>query len=215
MFIDINGEKVEVIITKKISTRNTYLRVKNDLKIYVTTNTFVSNQEIMNIINKNIDSIIKMYEKEEKKSNKRKEFYFFGKKYDVVKTYGDGIVLGREKVFVNKDINEKELDLWYKKEALKVFEERLDFCYNNFTKKIPYPSLTIRKMTTRWGVCNTKSHRVTLNSELAKKPLFCLDYVIYHELSHLIYADHSKNFWALVGENCPNYKEIKKYMKEE
>ena len=46
-------------------------------------------------------------------------------------------------------------------------------------------------------------------------PLFCLDYVIYHELSHLIYANHSREFWTVVAENCPEYKKIRKYMKEE
>ena len=56
--------------------------------------------------------------------------------------------------------------------------------------------------------------RVTLNLELMKKPIYCLDYVIMHELSHLIYANHSKDFWSLVGENCPEYKKIKKIMKE-
>ena len=69
-------------------------------------------------------------------------------------------------------------------------------------------------MKTRWGVCNTRNKRVTLNLELIKKPLFCLDYVIVHELSHLIHPNHSKDFWLLVEDNCKNYKQIRKLMKE-
>ena len=59
-------------------------------------------------------------------------------------------------------------------------------------------SLTIRKMKTRWGVCNYKTKRVTLNFNLIKKDIKYLDYVIVHELSHLLYPNHSKNFWKYV-----------------
>lgn len=123
--------------------------------------------------------------------------------------------MGNEKVFVNKYITPEEVDKWYKKEALRLFSERLELAYNSFSRNIPHPTLTVRKMTTRWGVCNTKDHRVTLNLELMKKPLFCLDYVIMHELSHLVYPNHSALFWSVVEENCKEYKEIRKYMKED
>ena len=69
-------------------------------------------------------------------------------------------------------------------------------------------------MTTRWGVCNIKSHVITLNLELIKRDIKYLDYVINHELSHLIYGDHSREFWDLVGENCSYYKECRKEMKD-
>ena len=69
-------------------------------------------------------------------------------------------------------------------------------------------------MTTRWGVCNTKSKTVTLNLELIKRDLKYLDYVIVHELSHLIEGNHSNRFWALVEKNFPNYKQMRKEMKE-
>ena len=63
-------------------------------------------------------------------------------------------------------------------------------------------------------MCNVKTHRVTLNLNLMKKDISCLDYVIVHELSHLVYADHSKKFWDLVEENYPEYKKVRKMMKE-
>ena len=85
--------------------------------------------------------------------------------------------------------------------------------YENFSKQIPYPNLRIRKMSSRWGVCNTKLKTITLNSELMKRDVKYLDYVIIHELSHLIHANHSNSFWELVEENCPNYKQIRKEMK--
>ena len=85
--------------------------------------------------------------------------------------------------------------------------------YQKFIYKIPYPSLTIGKMKTRWGVCNVKTKRVTLNLELIKKDKIYLDYVIVHELSHLLYANHSKEFWKCVEDNFKDYKKIRKEMK--
>ncbi len=215
MYVDINGQKYEVVVTKKMSTRNMYLRVKDDLKIYITTNTFTTNREIENFIRNNLDSVAKYINKMEKKTEKKEKFFFLGKEYDVVKISSSGITLGENKVFINKEYTNEDIEKWLKKESLDIFQTHLDNCYKVFTRKIPYPSLTIRKMTSRWGVCNTKTKRVTLNSELIRMPLFCLDYVIYHELSHLIYGNHSKDFWSLVEENCPEYKKIRKYMKED
>ncbi len=215
MQVTIGDENYEVEIIRKLGNRNTYIRVKPDLKIYVTTNTFVTAKEIEKLIYKNTDFIIKMINKMEKKSSKNDGFMYLGSKYDVVKTSSDGIQLGSSKVFIGKNLTEADIAKWYHKEAERIFAEHLENCYRLYTRNIPHPSLTLRKMTTRWGVCNTKTKRVTLNLELIKMPLYCLDYVIYHELSHLIYANHSREFWALVEENCPEYKKIRKYMKEE
>lgn len=215
MHVTIGDETYEVVIVRKLGNRNTYIRVKEDMKIHVTTNTFVSTREIEKLIYKNTDFIIKMINKMEKKSAKNEGFMYLGSQYDVIRTTTNGITLGASKVFIGKNMTSEDIDKWYKKEAERIFLDHLENCYRLYTRNIPHPSLTIRKMTTRWGVCNTRTKRVTLNLELIKMPLFCLDYVIYHELSHLIYANHSKDFWSLVEENCPEYKKIKKYMKED
>jgi len=214
MKIRVNDKEYDVVIERKNGQKNTYLRVKEDLKIYVTTNKLTPLFEIKKIINDNQKSILRMINKMEKRNEVNSKFMYLGKEYDIIYTSISGVSLGEEKVFINRDVDNENLDKWYKKEASVLFKEHLDTCYNNFTRKIPYPSLTIRKMTTRWGVCNTKDHRVTLNLELMKKPVYCLDYVIMHELSHLIHANHSSEFWKLVEENCPYYKQAKKILKE-
>lgn len=210
MFIDIDGKQVEVIIVKKKGNKNTYLRVKEDLKLYVTTSSFVSDRKIKSIIDENMSSVIKMYQKQNCKQELKKDFYYLGKKYDFVKMNSKDVVLGENKIFVPSNFEEEK---WLKKQALSIFQERLDYWYSCFNRKIPYPSLTIRKMTSRWGVCNSKLKRVTLNLELIKKDISCLDYVIVHELSHFVEMNHSDRFWKVVGENYPNYKEIRKIMK--
>ena len=215
MTVEIGDSTYEVVITRKLGNKNTYIRVKEDLKIHVTTNTFVTTREIEKLIYNNTDFINKMINKMDKKKEKSEKFFYLGSEYDVIRTSTDGITIGASKVFIGKNITQADIDKWYKKEAEKVFSNHLENCYRLYTRNIPHPTLTVRKMTSRWGVCNTKSKRITLNLELIKMPLFCLDYVIYHELSHLIHANHSSEFWSLVGENCPEYKKIRKYMKEE
>lgn len=211
MYFVVDGKKLEVVITKKASNKNTYLRVKGDFKLYVTTSIFMSDKKIKSIIEENWDAILKMYQKQVFKQEIKKDFYYLGKKYDFVRTNTKEVVIGENKIFIPSNFEE---DKWLKKQATILFQQRLDYWYHQFDRKIPYPSLTIRQMTSRWGVCNSKLKRVTLNLELIKKESFCLDYVIVHELSHFIEMNHSSRFWKVVEANYPNYKEVRKYMKD-
>ena len=105
------------------------------------------------------------------------------------------------------------LNKYLSKYILQIYNERLEYNYNLFEESIPYPNLKTRKMTTRWGVCNPSKKTITLNTELLKKDIDLLDYVIIHEMCHFFEANHSKNFWHLVGLAYPNYKEARKRLK--
>ena len=211
MKLDIDGQLYEIVIEKKASNRNTYIRVKKDLKIYVTTNTFTTNRSIQKLIENNYDKIIKMIEVQQKKKENNEGFFYLGKKNEIVYVSYWDISFGEEKVFLNKNV---DIDKWYKDQAKNLFLERLDYQYNKFSRRIPYPKLRIRKMTSSWGVCNIKTKVLTLNLELIKRDVKYLDYVIVHELSHLIHGDHSSSFWRLVEENMPDYKKYREEMKE-
>lgn len=211
MSFEYNGDIYEVVIEKK-NNKNTYIRVKEDLKIYVTTSKLTPKFMIEKLINDNKKTIIKMIEKQRKENKEINENYYLGEKIDVMiiniikKPYlEDGTLYVK-----NKD----DIEKWYKMQTEMVFRKHLDEVYNKFTKKVPYPNLVIRKMKTRWGVCNKKLEKVTLNYNLIYKDTKYLDYVIVHELSHFIHFDHSKAFWQLVEENEPNYKKIRKEMRE-
>lgn len=211
MKLDIDGNLYEIVIERKVGNRNTYIRVKKDMKVHVTTNTFTTNKMIEKLINDNYDKIVKMFEVQEKKKENNDGFFYLGKKYDIVYASYCDISFGEEKVFINKNL---DIDKWYKNQAKKLFLERLDYQYSKFSRRIPYPTLRIRKMTSRWGVCNIRNYNVTLNYELSKYDMCCLDYVIVHELSHFIYPNHSKDFWGLVSKYYPRYKECRKMLKE-
>ncbi len=68
------------------------------------------------------------------------------------------------------------------------------------------PELTIRRMTSRWGTCNTKSRRITLNLELAQRDVTLLEYVIVHELAHLIERGHNARFYAVMDAHMPDWR---------
>ena len=211
MQLNYNNKDYDIVINKKFNQKNTYIRVKKDLKVTVTTNYFVTNHAIDKLIRENYDRICKMIDFQEKKIKNNNGFFYLGKQYVVIYSDKKGITFDEDKVYIGNDF---DIDNWYKKEAKKLFLERLNYNYNKFTKNIPYPKLRIRKMTTRWGVCNIKTHIITLNLELIKRDINYLDYVIIHEMSHLIHGDHSRSFWKLVEQNMPDYKKYKEEMKE-
>ena len=208
MQIEINGNVYDVEIIRK-NNRNTYIRVKNG-KIMVTTNFLTSNSSIKKLIMNNIASIKKMIDTDSKKMDKEENFYYFGRKYDIIYGFNE-VEFTDDKIYAQ---NRQKFDKYIEKEIKKIYQSRLDYWYSQFEEKIPVPNLKIRKMTSRWGVCNIRSHNVTLNYNLSKYDECCLDYVIVHELSHFIHHDHSRNFWLLVEKYYPKYKECKKMLKE-
>lgn len=211
MKLNVDGKTYDIVIERKSTTRNTYIRVKPDLTILVTTNKFTTTKTITNLIEENYEKLIKMIEVQEKKKENNDGFFYLGHRYDIVYVDSPNIEFGTNKVFINRNF---DINKWYKNQAKKLFLEHLNTQYNKFTKRIPYPELKIRKMTSRWGVCNIKTKVITLNLELIKRDTKYLDYVIVHELSHLIHGDHSDRFWALVEDNMPDYKKYRKEMKE-
>ena len=207
----VDNQEYEVIIEKK-NNKNTYIRVKEDLKIYITTNYFVSNKYIEKLLNNNIDYLKKMLEKRKQQLEKEDNFYYLGNKYDIILLSSiDNVEIVNNKIYTRDN---KMLEKWYKKQIQQIFKSRLDFNYERFLESIPYPVLKIRNMKTRWGVCNKKNKTVTLNSNLIKYDISKLDYVIIHELSHFIHFDHSRNFWNLVSKYCQEYKQIRKELRE-
>ena len=205
MKVEINNQLIDVFVIKK-RQKNTYLRVKED-GIYITTNYLTTNKYILNLLKENENKIIKMQEHLKKKQEYNEDFFYLGKKYNIVKSNLEDIVVGDSTILVKDELI---LNKWLVKQARIIFKENLDEIYKIFPVEIPYPSLTIRKMKTRWGVCNTRIKKITLNLELIKKDKKYLDYVIVHELSHLVYPNHGSDFWHLVSLLVPNYKILRK-----
>lgn len=210
MNFEYENKKYYIKVIRK-SNKNTYVRFKNG-EIVVTTSYFVTNNQIKKILSESTEFLKKVIAKEEKNKEKATKIYILDNEFSIIISNSlNEIDYKNHKVYA-KDL--KQVDKLIKKETEKIFLSRLEYNYNLFQEKIPFPSLTIRKMSTRWGVCNRKLKRVTLNSLLIRYPLEALDYVIIHELSHFVHFDHSKAFWTEVSKYSPRYKEIRKLLKD-
>ena len=211
MYFEHNQKQYEIIIEKK-KIKNMYLKVKDDLKIYITCNRLVSKRQIDKLINDNYKTICKMIDKQETRQIKDKDFYYLGKKYDIV--YIDNTK--DTSIFDNKIFtkDEKALEKWIKNQTKLIFSQQLEICKNKIEEKLPKVNLKIREMKTRWGVCNKKNNNVTLNSKLIRYEKNIIDYVIFHELCHFTHPNHSTNFWNLVSKYVPNYKKLRNELKK-
>ncbi|MDR2384945.1 MAG: M48 family metallopeptidase [Tannerella sp.] len=75
-------------------------------------------------------------------------------------------------------------------------------------------SYEVKQMKTKWGSCNTRTKRILFNLELAKKPLHCIEYIVAHELIHLIERHHTARFTALLDANLPAWRQVKDELNE-
>ncbi len=212
MNINYNGKKYEVKIIKK-NIKNTYIRVKEDMIIYVTTNYFTPLDYIKKLIEENIINIYKMIDRQTKKLEKKEHYYLLGKKYDIILcNIFNKSVIDENKIYTK---SAKMLEKFTREKAKEVFTERLIKCYEKMNRITPMPRLIVKKMKQKWGYCNKRDELITLNLELIKYDIDEIDYVIVHELCHFIHFNHSKQFWECVSKYKPNYKTNRKTLREE
>ena len=105
----------------------------------------------------------------------------------------------------------KAVQEFYKKKAEEVIHDRLQFYNEHY--KLKYNRVTFRNQKTRWGSCSSAKN-LNFNWRLIMAPIEIIDYVVVHELCHLKHMNHSAAFWGLVAERMPQYKELRKWLKD-
>jgi predicted metal-dependent hydrolase len=142
---------------------------------------------------------------------------FIGRSYrlKVIESKKETVKLQRGYIEIyvkNKNYLKRKQNLvyeWYYEKALLHFFNILQE-FNKIVKQ-EIKDIKIRQMKTRWGSCNPHKSYINLNIELIKKPKICIEYVVFHELVHLIYPNHSKQFYdylALYMSDWEKRKEI-------
>ena len=96
------------------------------------------------------------------------------------------------------------LDRWYRAQLKEVLAPMLEQW--QATIGVEADHVGVKRMKTKWGACNNTDRRVWINSELAKKPVSCIEYIVVHELVHLIEPTHSERFVALMNEHLPDWR---------
>ncbi|WP_028330217.1 M48 family metallopeptidase [Brachyspira alvinipulli] len=220
----------EVIIKYK-RIKNIYIRVKPDLNIYVTAPKRVTKKYIYELLEKRKDWIedkkeeIKkknIYDTNRKKLKSGNEIFYLGKSYilKVLKCQKENIIIAGRIMYMYADIKDDEnddakikqilLDNWYKKEALKLFDSLIKKYSSIMGLEID--TFSVKKLKSKWGSCDVKKKHITLNLELMKYPIQSIEYIVIHELAHLIEANHSKKFYNVVSIYMPEWKKHKKIL---
>jgi len=114
----------------------------------------------------------------------------------------------------NQNSIKNALTAWYYKHAEKKFNKILNENIKKFSEyHINVPQLRIRKMKNRWGSCNAKDS-IILNPEIIKAPSKCIEYVIIHEICHLIEKSHSHKLYKILSEKMYNWEKWKRRLED-
>ena len=219
MDIKIYMNGVEAILKRK-SVKNIYLKIcLHDGEIMVSAPFRMKLDEIKKFVLSKLNWIKKKQENFNKKSLKylsNEIHYFRGEKYTLklVKNKSEYVKLEEKNILLHapgdSPIQKKEFIMkkWYREELTKLIAPLIKKWEN--TLNVSVEKFFIRSMKTRWGSCTPKSRRIRFNIDLAKTSPEILEYVVIHELIHLIEASHNKRFKSLMKKYCSNWQNLRK-----
>ena len=218
----IRSDKVKYTVTKK-KIKNFIIRIYPDLRIAISVPLYASSKDIENFIQGKKEWIeitlnkIKIA-KENKNNLKENIIRILSKKIEkkIIESDLERIRLTDTSIYIySKDIDNAKIEkklLEWKVEKLKVI---LDEYLEKYTKllntNINY--YQIKKISSAWGIYHKKENYITFNFDLIEKDIECIEYVVLHELCHIFYMNHQKNFWTLVEKYMPDYKIRRKNLK--
>lgn len=140
------------------------------------------------------------------------EFLFLGKPYRLKYSDGDRIELSADLLFPRDFLSrcEEEMTYWYRQQALRLIQERVD--HNARSMALRPGAVRLNDTTSRWASCGGDGV-LRFSWRLIMAPLPVLDYVVIHELSHLVVRNHSARFWSTVREMCPDYRNLRSWLR--
>lgn len=194
-----------------------FLLPQDPFTIVVNMPFYMSVRSAQKIVKKNFERIESSLQKQASKqksegdfiASKFDEILYLGKWYK--KKYSEHIKdyeMTEEEIIFSRACGEVD---FYREEASKIFGEIIEKRLNFLGLKIK--KLYIRNQKTRWGTCSSKGN-ISLNLKLVQAPLSVIDYVAVHEIVHLEISGHGSRFWQRVEQLCPDYRESKKYLRD-
>lgn len=178
-------EDVTIIVTKK-RMKNMYLRIKKE-----------DGTVLISAPYEMSDTRIRAFAKE---------------RIDWIRKYQQKYVSAYEHRRDNQALSRGEIE--HQKRLLKKEVERLVKKWEPIMQ-VNVSGITIRQMKTRWGSCNVKTHHININLALLKKPTECLEYVVVHEMTHILEPSHNQVFWGYMTQFYPDWKRVRKYLNDE
>lgn len=227
----INGQVSVQIIRKNI--KNVHLKVFRSLEVVLSVPIAVPSDWIDSFLENHVEWINDQITKYKKASGYNNlssiksgsSTQLLGKDVRIYKeaSLDNRVELDEKKVCIflkdilDEDLAQRLFDEWWRNKAIEIFQSEMEKLYQKIFKKygLDQPHILVRKMKTLWGSCTPNKNKITLNEYLLKADIRCIQYVILHELAHLLYPNHSKEFYDFLTIHMPDWKERKKQLDNE
>ena len=231
--IEINNQKLYFTIWRK-NVKNINLRVNVDKKVHISVPLDMSVDNIKEFIEKKHEWINKQQKYFDKFSEVKENLnfengetvYILGKRYllNIEPSNKNAVeIAGRYmKIYVKESFSDNKkyisniYEKWLKMYAMEIYtkiSKQYEVKLKNYDVK--EPKIVIRRMYKRWGTCLPKKNTVILNLKLVKTPIYCIEYVVLHELLHFRYPNHNKKFYNYLTIFMPDWHVRKKILDEE
>lgn len=216
------GRKIQYELERK-PVKNMNLRVRPDGFVHLSVNYRVSERTAMRFVESRAEWICSALQKYQnqvvriltERYREGETVFYLGNRYQLKLSEGmpDVCCIGEQMVIFchsPEQTNEKEIQRiylkWYENRCHTVFREAFERVFPLFSVYglLHKPNLCFRYMRSRWGSCNVRENKITLNKHLLKVPAEYIDFVIAHELTHCICPDHSQTFYQLLEKIVPD-----------
>lgn len=223
-YLKVNG--IEILIRRK-HIKNLYLRIEQEtLQAVISAPLRMSVVDIerfvlskANWLQQKLDFLAKRRLVFAAQETAGESLWLWGKKYAVRFIHGrEEIVIAENEVIFSSSIEDsstekltKCIDKLYRQQLAQKIEQFAVFWQKRL--QLTAAGWRIRKMKTRWGTCNTFSSMITINYNLVRLPVECLEYIIVHELAHLYEPSHNSRFKNFLTQNLPDWKQRESLLK--
>ena len=234
-YIEIKDKKVPVILRNYRNSKRIIISFKGNV-LNISKPRYISYEKVMKVVKDNEEKIYNQYMDILSLDSKKIKHWYTGEK---IQYKGQTFIIERQeynknqieilieeskkifrvntpKIEIEEEIMKKYVDKavksLFKNNTEYIIQERLPY----WSKKmnIPYKSFKVRDTTSQYGSCKPSTKELCFSSRLIMLPNDKVDAIIVHELSHIIYKNHNKDFYNLVKTYIPNYDEINKWLKD-
>lgn len=214
-------ENYEIIYTVMIkNVRNIHLHIQPNGEIVVSCNSYVPLEKIDHMVIEKYRWILEkvtQINQKRKLFDSEKYFVYLGKQY-LIQPVLSAFTRVRfkknicEVFYTEKKEVQQVLNIFERDSARKILSAKTDEVFDRMSEdyELIKPSLKIRKMKSRWGSCMPYKNQITLNQMLIHYNERFIEYVILHEIAHLIQPNHSKAFYSVIEKYMPDYKQVSK-----
>lgn len=226
MKLEYNNSTIEFIIEYK-KRKTVEIKIDLDTTVRVSAPKGANEEDVIDIIKSKLPMISKKLKSlmetptgaKEKEYKCGEKFLYLGTEYPIQIIIDENVEKNKVSFEQNiffitiKNCGEaaikSTMENFYKKECNKIIQKRISYYqkYFNIKPKV----IRIEESSKKWGSCNS-NRNIDFNWRLAMAPIEIIDYIVVHEMCHMVHMNHSKSFWRLVGKIIPDYKKRSEWL---